>query len=107
MTDEPPEIDGVVQLMYDYGATTPLWDDQGLLSEDPGWLHSALGISAATVEAVTDWGMRHERILNDRSGLTVPEEQAELARLRVVGEALAESVRAELRPGLTLEYRPW
>ena len=107
MHEEPAEIEGVVQLMYDYGATTPLWDEGGLLPEDPDWLHTALGISAATVEAVTSWGTRAERIFNDRSGLSRAEERAEADRLRAEGEELAERIRAELRPGPVLEYRPW
>ncbi len=55
--DEPLEIDGVLRFrMPEDEVDFPLWDDQGLLPEEPEILHEQLGLSLGLVADLMDWG---------------------------------------------------
>lgn len=36
--------------------TVPLWGREGLLPDEPEWLHRALGLSGGLIQALTVWG---------------------------------------------------
>jgi hypothetical protein len=64
-----------VRVMWDTGAG-PLWDEAGLLSDDPGWMRRALGLSEGLIADLLGWlsdmsaagGVRSAE-LDERGGL--------------------------------------
>ncbi len=55
--DEPVEIVGVLRFrMPEDAVDFPLWDDHGLLPEEPELLHEQLGLSLSLVADLMDWG---------------------------------------------------
>ena len=43
-----------LRIMWDEGAG-PLWGDEGLLPDDPGWLRQALGLSDSLIADLLEW----------------------------------------------------
>jgi hypothetical protein len=49
-------VDGTrIAFFSDYGATIPLWTDEGLLPEDPAWLERELGLSPGLISDLIAW----------------------------------------------------
>lgn len=94
----------VVTFMWDEGVTVPLWDDEGLLPDEPEWLRRALGASDELVSAITAWG----EDMRETVSATMSKEDFHLARreLDVRARALVESLRREIRAPLRVAYRP-
>src|SRR5690606_28490687 len=44
-----------IKFMWDYGVVVPLWDGNGLVPQEPKWLHNALGLSDALIRDLRDW----------------------------------------------------
>jgi hypothetical protein len=98
----------VIRFMWDYGVSVPLWDQEGLLPHEPGWLHRALGLSDGLIQALTAWGedmTRADGTAWDRG----PEGEWEQA-YRVLDDRardLVEWLRRELAPRYDVTYKPW
>lgn len=91
------QVHGVVRFwMPEDDVDFPLWDDDGLLPEEPELLESGLGISPALVADLQAWGARW----NDTR--PTPRTQADAGRglLRSEADALVARMRSELRVGL-------
>lgn len=91
------QVHGVIRFwMPEDDVDFPLWDDDGLLPEEPELLESGLGISPALVADLQAWGARW----NDTR--PTPQAQADAGRelLRTEANALVERMRSELRVGL-------
>ena len=77
----PDEIAGdEIRLMWDYGVILPLWDEHGLLSDEPEWLRRVLHLSDTLIDQLTRWGSAMEA--RDQ------EPQFESAEWREAGENL-------------------
>jgi hypothetical protein len=62
--EESYEVGGTtIKFMPDDTVTVPLWDDDGLLPEDPLWLNTVLGLSPELVADIIAWSHRLERRL--------------------------------------------
>jgi hypothetical protein len=44
-----------IAFFFDYGVTVPLWDEDGLLPDDPEWLQRELGLSRELIADLTAW----------------------------------------------------
>ena len=53
---------GPIRFSWDYGVRVPLWDDAGLLPEDPAWLREALGLDDTLVRDLAQWGRDMEEL---------------------------------------------
>lgn len=78
-------VGGNIRLMTDVGGGVPLWDDNGRLPEDPGFLHGFIGL---TVELVDDLRIWADAI----------DESATIDKLAILneGERLRQRVAQEL-----------
>lgn len=98
----------VIRFMWDYSVTVPLWDREGLLPDEPEWLHSALGLSEDLIQALTAWG--HD--MNSADGTPwkrrskVEWEQA-YRELDARARDLVDRLRRELAPRYEVTYKPW
>ncbi|WP_148572310.1 hypothetical protein [Nocardioides caldifontis] len=101
---ESPTVQGTeIRLMWDYGVRVPLWDETGLLPEEPAWLRDALGLSAPLIEELTRWGEEMDAVDAAPSRRT-PEAYEQLDRR---ARALARRLQDELGARFTVRYRPW
>lgn len=89
--------------MWDYGVRVPLWDETGLLPEEPAWLRDALGLSAPLIEELARWGEEMDAVDAAPSRRT-PEAYEQLDRR---ARALARRLQDELGARFTVRYRPW
>ena len=95
---EPFQVEGVIRFrMPEPEVDLPLWDDGGLLPEEPELLEAGLGVTADLVEELTSWGAAW----NARHRVSDSEAQEE--RLRDQAASLVEKVRRQLRDGLQIE----
>ena len=109
--DAPPQEEpadysvsgSVLRLMWDYGVRVPLWDDEGLLPDEPDWLWTALGLSDSLIGDLTRWGLDMEDLDAVPSGKTTEAYEALNARAR----KLAERLQQELGSRYTVRYKPW
>lgn len=104
--DEPADhtVSGVeIRFMWDFGVRVPLWDDDGLLPEDPAWLRTALGLSDPLIDDLTRWGTDMDALDAAPSRRTTEAYDA----LDVRARELAERLRQELGPRLSVTYKPW
>jgi hypothetical protein len=108
-TAEPPVVIGdALRFMWDYGVVVPLWDETGLLPDEPEWLREQLGLSDDLIRALTEWGRdmnkadeapRKRRARSDW-------EQA-YQELDARARALVERLRAELAGRYEVAYHQW
>ena len=55
--EESYDVSGTtIRFMPEDTVSVPLWDGDGLLPEDPEWLHRALGLSPELVRDLAAWG---------------------------------------------------
>lgn len=88
-----------ITFLAEDGVSVPLWDDEGVLSDDPEWLATALGLSADLVADLSKWGEDWNR---SRLEGTPQEQGARLTRLRDEARVLVTRVAEELRPPFTV-----
>jgi hypothetical protein len=88
--------------MPDDTVAVPLWDDEGLLPEDPLWLNTVLGLSLELVADIVGWsedwnasGAGGQRFANRQH-------QEQQRRLDAEARALVERIRSQPSPGLTV-----
>ncbi|MDN4173125.1 hypothetical protein QWY28_09245 [Nocardioides sp. SOB77] len=91
-----------LRFFWDYGVQVPLWDDHGLLDDDPAWLREALGLGDALVADLAAWGERMGH-LDAHPEMRTEEAYAGLDRQ---ARALVERLRAELDARFTVTYEP-
>ena len=92
--DEPLEIVGVLRFrMPEDAVDFPLWDDHGLLPEEPEILHEQLGLSLGLVADLMDWGRAWNGV--------GPGEAGDGDRSELVSQAslLVDRLRSELGDG--------
>ena len=82
-----------IAFFWDYGATVPLWDEDGLLPDDPEWLERELGLSRALVADLAAWAAVQDRP-GPPSAIDSQEEERLFLRLQ-----------EELSPGLEVVRR--
>lgn len=94
---------GPIRFMWDYGVRVPLWDDTGLLPEEPAWLRTALGLPDDLVRDLTRWGADMDALDGDPRLRTVQAYAGLDARARALVARLERAIgdRYEVR------YRPW
>lgn len=100
------EVSGtVISFMPDDSVIVPLWDDEGLLPEEPEWLNRALGLSRRLVEDIAAWGNDWNA---DRMGESFTAAQHEERRVRLDAEArfLVARLQREVPDGFTVRYKP-
>ena len=94
---------GPVRFSWDYGVRVPLWDDTGLLPEDPMWLREALGLDDALVRELAQWGRDMEELD------ATPRQRSREAYVAM--DARARELVARLRVALSgrheVGYHPW
>lgn len=73
---EPPVSGDRIAFFFDYGVTVPLWDEDGLLPDEPEWLERELGLSNELIAALVEWAARQ-----DLPGPRTVEDQDEEERL--------------------------
>jgi hypothetical protein len=97
----------VITFMWDYGVSIPLWDEEGLLPDEPEWLRSALGLSDDLIGALGRWG-RGMNDLDDTSAEehSTSESQATRRRLEEQAKHLVERLRREVGSRYTIVHRP-
>ena len=103
-----PTVSGrVIRFMWDYTVQVPLWDEEGLLPEEPTWLRGELGLSDELIETLTRWG-------NDMTGAdaTLPDGPPERHReaydeLDRRARVLVERLRREVGARYEVVYVPW
>ena len=62
---EPAPVEGPeIRMMGEWGVTTPLWDANGPLDEDPDYLSRELGISQQLIADLAAWGEAWETDLD-------------------------------------------
>lgn len=101
--EEPYEVGGTtIRFMPDDTVAVPLWDDEGLLPEDPLWLNTVLGLSLELVADIVGWsedwnasGAGGQRFANRQH-------QEQQRRLDAEARALVERIRSQPSPGLTV-----
>lgn len=95
--DDDFEAAGVIRFrMPEEEVNFPLWDDNGLLPDDPELLESGLGLSAALVADLKTWGAEW----NDRRSQACPDFTVRRERLREKADVLIDRMRRELHEGL-------
>jgi hypothetical protein len=93
----------VIRFMWDYGVRIPLWDAEGLLPEEPGWLKATLGLSDPLIDDLTRWGREMEALDAAPRRRTPIAYEALDARARV----LVERLQRELGSRFTVRYQRW
>jgi hypothetical protein len=105
--DDDGDDDGVrgdvIRFMWDYGVSVPLWEDDGLLPDDPEWLRRELGLSDGLIRDLTDWGSAMQALDAHPSRRT----KRAYDELDHQARALVEELQAELGSRLTVTYQPW
>jgi len=98
---EPPVEGSVLRVMWDENAG-PLWGDDGLLPEEPEWMHSALGLSDSLIADLLQW-------MSDMTGLQfgplVGNSQLRQQQLRDLGADLAQRLQAEVGTRYRVRFR--
>lgn len=89
--------------MWDYGVRVPLWDEEGLLPDDPDWLRRVLGLSDALIEDLTRWGLD----MTEMDSGAVQWTAEVRATLNARGRALAHRVQEVAGSRYTVRYHPW
>lgn len=79
----------------------PLWDEGGLLPEEPEWLNRALGLSPGLVADLAAWGDEWNA---PRTGFTNEQHFEHDQRLATEALALIERLRGELPEGYTVAH---
>ena len=95
-----------IQFMWDYSVTVPLWDEEGLLPDEPDWLRRVLGLSASMIDRLSRWGeaMNAQDAIPDPRSL---ERRAAREDLRRQGRELADDLQRELGARYTVTYKWW
>jgi hypothetical protein len=103
----PDEIAGdEIEFRWDHGVAVPLWDEEGLLPEEPEWLRRVLHLSDALIDELTRWGGAMEAREGTPVSASTKWQQAD-EDLRRRGQDLAESVQREVGSRYTVTYKPW
>jgi hypothetical protein len=93
-SDDDTRVVGTkIAFFWDYGVTVPLWDEHGLLPDEPEWLERELGLSSALIADLVAWAAAQER------GRPAPDASPEDE------EQLFVRLQAELAPRLELVRR--
>jgi len=95
---------GVIEFYPDDTVTMPLWDQDGLLPDDPEWLRQELGLSQELIDDLVAWA----RDWDQPPSRVESEVAAWIERLperRVEGHRLFERLEAEVSPRFTLVNR--
>ena len=101
--EESYEVSGTtIRFMPDDTVTVPLWDDEGLLPEDPDWLHRALGLSAQLAAEIAAWGDEWNAAGAGGKRFSRKEHRERQVRLRAQAESLVDRIRAEVPPDFTV-----
>ncbi len=96
------EVSGTtIGFMPEDTVTVPLWDEEGLLPEDPSWLNRALDLSPELVADIAAWG-EDWNAPNAGRYFTRRQHQERKRRLDTDAKALVERIRSELRPGIAV-----
>ncbi|HET7326910.1 MAG TPA: hypothetical protein VFJ14_06435 [Nocardioidaceae bacterium] len=104
--DESYEVSGTtITFMPDDSVTVPVWDEEGLLPEDPAWLHQVLGLSPELVADIATWGTEWNAAGTGSRHLPGMPDQAHPNRLDAEAHILAERLRAELPSAFTVLLR--
>lgn len=74
--DEDSVSGDKVAFFFDSGVTVPLWDEEGLLPDEPEWLERELGLSRELIVDLMSWTDRQ-----DLPGHPTAEDQREEQRL--------------------------
>lgn len=85
---------------WDFGVTVPLWDDEGLLPDNPEWLRTALGLSVELIRDLDRWGRDMLQVDEGKP----PHSQSESMDTRA--QTLVERLRQELAGRFFVTYRP-
>lgn len=96
-----------IRVMPEWGVGIPLWDSEGDLGEDHAWIHTELGLSVELLVELTAWNAEWEQAHEPaatRDGPRAPAAWAEDHDRR--GRALTDRVRAEIKPGFQVFYKP-
>ena len=94
----------VIEFYPDDTVTMPLWDQDGLLPDDPEWLRQELGLSQELIDDLVawarDWDQPPSRVESEVTAWIerLPERQAE-------GHRLFGRLQAEVSPRVTLVNR--
>lgn len=95
--DDGFEVEGVIRFrMPEEDVDFPLWDDGGLLPDEPEILQAGLGLSAGLVTDLKAWGAAW----NDTQARTEDARELHRDRLRAVAATLIDRLRGELRDGV-------
>jgi hypothetical protein len=89
-----------LRIMWDEQAG-PLWDETGLLPDEPEWLQRALGLSDSLVPDLLAW-MSDMTTLHH--GPPVEDGRERVQKLDARGRALAERVQAEVGADYSVRY---
>jgi hypothetical protein len=96
-TEEDIHLAGTkIAFFWDYGVTVPLWDEEGVLPDDPEWLERELGLSRGLIEDLGAWAA-----VQDRAGPPGGVDTQDLEEDR-----LFLRLQEELTPGLDV-VRHW
>lgn len=106
--EEEPVVDysvsgSVVRVMWDYGVRVPLWDAEGLLSDEPDWLRKALGLSDSLIGDLTRWGLDME----DLDAVPIRRTTEACEALDARARELAVRLQQELGSRYSVRYKPW
>lgn len=102
--EEVPHVPkGSIRFSWDYGVRVPLWDDTGLLPEDPAWLREAFGLDDALVHDLTQWGHDMNALDDDPRLRTMSAYEALDARAR----DLVARLERVIGDRFVVEYHPW
>jgi hypothetical protein len=63
-----------IAFFWDYGVTVPLWDEEGLLPDEPEWLERELGLSRTLIADLVAWAAVQDAIKR-RSDADTQEEE--------------------------------
>lgn len=93
----------VISMMWDYGVRIPLWDEGGLLPNEPQWLRKVLGLSDSLIKDLTRWGS--DMLELDAAPSHRTKETYEALDLRA--QELAQRLQQEVGSRYTIRYRAW
>jgi hypothetical protein len=97
------EVSGTtIRFMPDDTVAVPLWDDEGLLPEDPLWLNTVLGLSLELVADIAAWSEDWNAQGAGVQRFTSKQHQERKRRLDAEARALVGPIRSQLGPGLTV-----
>ncbi len=96
-------VGDTIRFMWDYGVDVPLWDERGLVPDEPAVLRDVLGLDDALADDLRAWGRAMQDLDADpRRG--TPKAYRDLDRQ---AKKLAARVGEAVGPGFTVTYVSW